>query len=350
MRTVERIALRHRIALAVVATLVVVLLALLPVAISSAAVHFIGLPFSQVYPLLAPQGPPAASYSRLHVEMIALDSWMQLLTLRVSGTHVCPPGCDWQGQVVFFSLHADDVDAEGLPPSAAVALPPSTGQVTQTIQLPVSGLPIRYPFDSYDLGLGIVLQRVAADGTVQTLTPAEADGRLFVTLRSRLSLLTLGGPPRFMPRSIRGESASNYLSEYQFTLHRPVWLPLLTIMLVLLIATAAGYAVFMQRLHDLAVGAGGLILGVWGIRTIILPSGVTYTTAVELALAVVLLFLLGGVSIRVLLSLWERNQLPLPGRGRARSVPSKPGPPTTPNGTTAPGVPRLRRGEHSRRR
>jgi hypothetical protein len=355
VQDVERVALRHRVALTVVCTIVLVLVALLPIAVGSAATHLVGLPYSHVFSLTAPQGPPSASHTRLHVEIVALDPWSQMLTLSVSGHHTCPPGCDWQDQVVFFSLHVDTpvdaLDAQGLPPSATVTLPPSTVQVTQTVTLPVSGQPTRYPFDSYDLRLGVVLRRVMSDGTVQVLTPAEADGHLSLTIRERLSLLTLGDPAGLDPRSLRVEQVPHdYLSVSQLTLHRPVWLPVLTIMLVLLIAAAAGYAVFMQRMHDLVIGAGGLVLGVWGVRTILVPGGITYTTAVELSLAVVLLFLLGGISVRVLLLLWERNQLPRPRRSRARSVPPGPEPRTNPNGVMAATMHRMRRGERRTRR
>jgi hypothetical protein len=352
---VARIALRHRLALAGVATLVLVIVALLPIAVTSAAVHLAGLPHSHVFSLTAPQGPPAASHTRLHAEIVALDPWSQMLTLNVSGHHACPPGCDWQDQVVFHSLHVDvpanALDAQGLPPSAAVTLPSSTAQVNETITLPVSGQPTRYPFDNYDLRLGVALQRVRPDGTVQVLTPAEADGHLFLTVRERLSLLTVGDPVGLDPRGLRVEQAPyDYLSVSHLTLHRPVWLPVLTVMLVLLIAAAATYAVLMQRMHDLVVGAGGLVLGVWGVRTILVPGGITYTTAVELALAVVLLFLLGGVSVRILLLLWERNQVPRPRPGRARTTRPAPGPRTNPNGVSASEMPRIRRADRRIRR
>jgi hypothetical protein len=355
VQEVARVALRHRVALTVVGTVVLILAALLPIAVASAAFHLVGQPYSQVYSLTAPIGPPAASHTRLHAEIVALDPWSQQLTLRVSGHHACPLGCDWQDQVVFFSLHVDApaeaLDALGLPPSASVTLPASTVQVTQTITLPVSGNPTRYPFDAYDLRLGVALQHVRSDGTVQVLTPAEADGHLFLTIRDRLPLLLLGGPVGLDPRSVRVEQpAYEYLSVSQLTLHRPLWLPVLTIILVLLIAAAAGYAVFMQRMHDLVIGAGGLVLGVWGVRTILVPGGITYTTAVELSLAVVLLFLLGGISVRVLLIVWERNQLPRPRGSRAHSTVPEREPRANPNGSMASDLPRIGRGERRRKR
>ena len=104
----------------------------------------------------------------------------------------------------------------------------------------------------------------------------------------------------------------------------------------MLISAGAGYAVFLRPLHDLAIGAGSLVLGVWGIRTVLLPNNISYTTAVDLALSVVLLFLLGGTSARALLMLWDRNRLPLPPWARRTSAAREPATAQSPNGTGPP--------------
>jgi hypothetical protein len=338
---VERVALRHRVALALVGMLVISLLALLPLALISVLGNVGGLPYDRVYSLTAVDSPPAPSHSRLHLEVIALDPWLQLVTLRVAGHHTCPPGCSWQDQIVFFSLRTDSPAAEGLPPSATVTLPASAGQVTQTIQLPVRGEAIRYPFDSYELQLGLSLQRVQPDGTVQTLSAVEAQGHLFLTVQNRVPLLSLDGPGSRAPQRIRAEGApDDYLEVARLTLHRPVWLPVLAVMLILLISAATAYALFLRPWVELVVGAGGLVLGVLGIRAVLLPSNITYTTAVDLSLSVVLLCLLGGISIRALLVLWDRNRLPRPRWVRADSGGARSETVKSPNGTARADSPR----------
>src|SRR5262249_6621046 len=42
--------------------------------------------------------------------------------------------------------------------------------------------------------------------------------------------------------------------------------------------------------------AGALVLGIWGIRAIIVPGDVAYLTAVDLALSTVIIFLLGAMT------------------------------------------------------
>jgi hypothetical protein len=56
----------------------------------------------------------------------------------------------------------------------------------------------------------------------------------------------------------------------------------------------------------LIAGAGALVLGVWGIRAVLLGTNVPGFTAIDLSLAVVILFLLGAITARVLISLSRR--------------------------------------------
>jgi hypothetical protein len=247
MQDVERIAVRQRVALALVGTLVLLLIALLPVALVSVFYNVVGTPYVQVYTWSAPAAAAPDGHVRLHVQIVGIDPWQELVTLRVAGNHICPPGCNWQDRVVFFSLLPDSPGAEGLPPSATVTLPPTDIQVSETLHLPVSSQPIRYPFDVYDLRLAVALQRVGPDNVVHTLTPTESQGRLFLTIQDRVPLLTMKEPTAVDPATVQTPGVPfDYLSAESMVFHRPLWLPVLTILLLLLIAAAAAYAVFLR--------------------------------------------------------------------------------------------------------
>src|SRR4051812_32396164 len=112
------------------------------------------------------------------------------------------------------------------------------------------------------------------------------------------------------------------------------------VLLIVLIAAAAAMAVFLRPLLELVVGVGSLVLGVWGIRSVLVPGSITYTTVVDLSLAVVLLFLLGAITVRSLLTLWDRNRLPLPRWARSASAGVQAGPATSPNGASRRNAPR----------
>jgi hypothetical protein len=110
------------------------------------------------------------------------------------------------------------------------------------------------------------------------------------------------GPFPVDPHRVR---ASNdpfaYATAFEVSFFRPPYLRFLAVLLVLLITAAAAYSVFLRPLHDLVVNAGALVLGVWGIRSILTPGNIFYITAVDLALSMVIIFLLGALTIRALI-------------------------------------------------
>ncbi|MGH3930087.1 MAG: hypothetical protein ACRDTF_08940 [Pseudonocardiaceae bacterium] len=73
---------------------------------------------------------------------------------------------------------------------------------------------------------------------------------------------------------------------------------------------------------DLVMGAGGLVLGVWGIRSMLVPGSISYATVVDMALGLVITFLLTTLSMRMLLYLCQRNGIRLVGQ-----PPDAPAPP-----------------------
>ena len=87
---------------------------------------------------------------------------------------------------------------------------------------------------------------------------------------------------------------------------------MLAVLLVALIAGTAFYSVRTQPVRSLLLGVGSLVLGVWGIRGILVPGGPPYITAVDLALSLVILILLAGIMARGVLQ-YRRAR-----RGRAR--------------------------------
>jgi hypothetical protein len=69
---------------------------------------------------------------------------------------------------------------------------------------------------------------------------------------------------------------------------------------------------FMRPIHDLFLGIGGVILGVWGVRAVIVQTTLPYVTAVDLALSAVILFLLLALVVRASLHFHRQSELHLP--------------------------------------
>jgi hypothetical protein len=65
---------------------------------------------------------------------------------------------------------------------------------------------------------------------------------------------------------------------------RPRYVKLLAVSLVLMVTAAAAYAVLLRPLHELIIGSGALVLGVWGVRAILLGTALAVVTLVDLVL------------------------------------------------------------------
>ena len=91
---------------------------------------------------------------------------------------------------------------------------------------------------------------------------------------------------------------------------RPVHQEILAVLLILLIAVSAIMAVAMRNMTDLIVGIGSLILGIWGVRSVLVPSSLSVVTSIDLALSVIILFVLLGLIVRSALHFHKQSELP----------------------------------------
>jgi hypothetical protein len=82
--------------------------------------------------------------------------------------------------------------------------------------------------------------------------------------------------------------------------------------LVLLIAISASLALFTRGIDELALGFGGIILGVWGVRSVLMPQSVGTVTAIDLALSWLILLLLLGLAVRAMVHFHRHSELPTP--------------------------------------
>jgi hypothetical protein len=298
----------------------------LPFALQSVAEDLAGVAEGAVFSVpITPGVRPAATHTRLHVSLVDLDEAQLAATLRVSGHHVCAAACPQGARVVLFSLGTDEAATAGMPPSTNVDLTTAERLATATITLPIRGHPSRYPFDTYELWLGLGLARLLPDGTEQPLSRTEGAGQLFLTLQEQLPRELMLAPTAADP-DVSRDAADPYELQAVSVLRfeRPLHQRILAVLLVILIAAAAAYAVLMRPLNDLVINSGALVLGVWGIRAILTP-GTAYRTVIDLALSAVILFLLGAITVRALEYCYRQGDLPFSRRpaGDLHTPPSK---------------------------
>ena len=253
----------------------------------------------------------------VHLQIIGINEWEGTASIRVAAHQSCERACPWGDRYLFTSVYGDTTGKDDdRPATEVVTLPATARDVTQVIRLPIFGDPIRYPFDTYRLALGIVVDRLLPDGSTQTLTAEEARRYLTVSLQGRVPRATMSRPMAIDPTTLEHPGNDEpYLTVQAVTFGRPLYMKVLTVLLVLLVSAAAAYAVFLRPLNELIIGSGGLILGVWGIRGILLGTPFPGVTAVDVALTIVILFLLATITVRMAWLLEEQSAVK-PIRGR----------------------------------
>ena len=252
----------------------------------------------------------AESESFFNIAAIDLDEDLGSITLAISGHRTCPDdGC----ATLTFTLVSLDDDADvrrALPPSAPMTLTPDQEIFSQTIQLPLRGQPSQYPFDDYLLWLALA-GTVVENGEKVVLTPELLAQRAVITTQNQLREFLMVPPVEIDPARVTAlTDPQEFVGVQQLRFERPVHQEILAVLLILLIAVSAIMAVAMRSMTDLIVGIGSLILGIWGVRSVLVPSSLAVVTSIDLALSVIILFVLLGLSVRSALHFHRQSELP----------------------------------------
>ena len=311
----------YRLGLAVSLPMVVVVIALLPLAVASMQ-EALGRGPDTLYDLVTgqpvdPAAVTAAEEGAIYINLgiIGLDESTGLLTIAVSGNRHCTGPCPTT-TLSFTGLDDDADQRRGLPPSATLTLQPADTVFSQSVQLPVRGQPNLYPFDTYSIWLGVSGVVKDADGTVVELTSSTLGGRV-MTLQNRIPDLVMLAPVSVDPQDAQSVTDPfAFLSVQSLTFGRPAYLEVLAVVLIVLITISAALALFMRSVNELALSVGGLILGVWSIRSVLMPTSHPTVTAIDLALSWVILLLLLGFALRTILHFHRHSDLPMPRPGR----------------------------------
>jgi hypothetical protein len=299
---------QFKIAFFLVAAIIIALVVTLPFAVRSLLADVFNPIEGQIFTLDGTRSTGAeAERNQVHIGIVDLDESRLRMTLRISAHRVCPNGCPVGNRIVLFSVGTNEAETAGMPPSGTFDLPAGQSVVSQSLDLPLHGHPTLYPFDDYELWLGVALADLAADRTDRPLTRQQGRGLLAVTIQEQLPRENMDLPAPMTPSGLQDADAPYELQSLTLLrFSRPLHERVLAVLLVILIGAAAAYAVFMRPLHDLVINSGGLVLGVWGIRSLLSP-GTASRTLVDISLSVVILFLLSAITFRALEFLWVRG-------------------------------------------
>ena len=302
----ERAEIRIKPLLSFIVTLlvVIVVLALLPTGLASMVKELRGQAVDQVYDLftgvqLDPSEIVSPEAAFVNVTVTNLDEARRVASLTISGHRVCEAICP-AITGTFYSLGNDSARRRGLPPSASVEVPGESGSYTFHIELPIQGTPQQYPFDDYTLLLGLMVTTTLPNGTEQRIeNPQLVRRAVSLTLEDMVARLNMKPPQPVDPASVRSPSDPNdFMLVDRLQWERPRYLRITTVLLVILISASGVFALGLRSLHELVLGIGGIILGIWGVRSVVVQSPLPDVTLIDLILGFVMLVLLLALAIR----------------------------------------------------
>ena len=291
----------NRIALGLTALLLIAVVIMVPLALTSLVGELFTQETSAIFSLATgePVDPdavvqPDAAY--VNITATNLDEAQRIVTLRISGHRICGPVCPALTGT-FFSLGNDAARRQGLPPSAEFLVPGESGPYTSTVELPVRGRPQLYPFDTYTLLLGATVSATGPGGRTVELSIADIMlENVTMTLEDQVARLNMVPPLRVDPESVRSASdPAGFVLVDRLQWERPLYLRMLSVLLVLLISASGIFALGLRTLNELLLGIGGLILGIWGVRSVVVQSPLPDVTLVDLMLAFVIHYMPFGM-------------------------------------------------------
>jgi hypothetical protein len=307
---------RHlsRFALILVGLMLLVVLAMVPVALLSLADELLGQDADFVYDMRTGQQVDADQVvdpetAFVNLTMTNLDEARRIASMTVSGHRVCGAICP-PITGTFFSLGNDAARRRGLPPSASFTVPGVTGPFTFALELPVRGTPQRYPFDNYVLLLGTYATITLPGGREIPATNAELERfQVSFTLEDQVPRLNMQPPLLVDPAAVRSPNdPADFLLVDRLEWQRPIYLRILSVLLVLLISASGIFALGLRSLNELLLGIGGIILGIWGVRSVVVQSPLPDVTLIDLILGFVIMMLLAAMFLRVARYLWRRSR------------------------------------------
>jgi hypothetical protein len=243
--------------------------------------------------------PIASDATFVNISITKIDEASGLASLTVSGHRICPALCPALTGTLY-SLGGDSARRHGLPPSATVTVPGKAGSYTFNVELPVRGAPQNYPFDNYTLVLGLIISATFPNGTEQVVGSREVvQQSAVITVEDRAARLNMLPPTPIDPAVARAPSDPvAFLVVDELIWERPLYLRILAALLVVLISVSGVFALGLRTVHELVLGIGGIILGIWGVRSIVVQSALPDVTLIDLMLGFVILILLVGLSVR----------------------------------------------------
>ncbi|MFM9106918.1 MAG: hypothetical protein ACKOWF_09495 [Chloroflexota bacterium] len=245
------------------------------------------------------------------ISVLDIDRAGGMAALDISGNRTCPAdGCQ-QVDITFYSLDDNVTVRRGLPPVQTVSLAPGDRMYSDRFTLPVAGFSNMYPFDRYRMWLGASVTETAAGGVPRELEASQIGRNVLITIQNLEDSLLMAQPLPISPDRVSAPTDPYaFITVLDLRFREPTYLVVLSILLVALISASGAIAIATRDYRDLVLGIGGLVLGVWGVRSVLAVSSTSGPTLLDLSLSLVILLLLLGFIVRSVRYFHDRAELP----------------------------------------
>lgn len=233
---------------------------------------------------------------RVAVLLNKLDEVNNRVSLQVSGYRSCESRC--AGLHDRLLIGTFNRTTRRIPAAIAIDIPDDGGSFETTLTLPlVEGSLMNFPFDQYTLNLGFVVER-SENGTVRYLSQDDPTGTLSISIDESMRRIEVDRPSIVDPNS---PDIVNQAVHYTFAaatdFRRPLYVKTYVVLIVLLLAMATFYTVTHSSFDKLIMNTGGMILGLWGARSLISGEFPPDVTLIDLILSLIVICILFSVTL-----------------------------------------------------
>lgn len=285
----------------VAAVLFIASLSSLPWAISGIVEEVITPPTTSSYDMSDQETVGPHPYADLELRVTKLDDVGRQALISIFGYYKCGEECGkFTETLVFYSVDEFDSELDNIPPSRTLKLPEKDGSVDFKMDFPVQGNVLFYPFDQYKLGIGVILKREMPDGTVEIFSQEEIKGRLYLTFQEEVTRLTSTSVQDVPPEKVKPIDAPfDYAFVTEVIFERPPYLIVFVMLVLTLLSCVTIYTMIKRPFDQLIINVGGLLIGIWSVRNLMLGAGFTLdVTLADMVLVANVVFILMALIFR----------------------------------------------------
>lgn len=266
---------------------------------------------SDTYVVQLTKGQPnAPGYTRLAVKLLEIDEVADVVTVRVSGFHSCHEECGkYKDRLVLasFGRHPETKDIQ--PDTVSIPIPNDAEEINAKVDLPLTGRIMNFPFDTYEIAMGLAIERTPTGGESEFLKPGDNAANLALSFDEDVPRLAATPIKVLDPvASSPSRAPFKYIYAFQTELFRPLYVKYTVVLMTVLIMIASLYTAMLHQFSQLVLTTGATIFGVWSARTLLIGGYPPDVTILDLCFAVTVILVLLATAARSLGYFWDNHR------------------------------------------